>query len=62
VAEQAGDEAGFFARLREAGVLVRLRFSQTSPGQVTCYAVGLPAMMAVTGSLAGMAAAGCRPS
>ncbi len=42
VAEQARDEAGFFARLREAGVLVRLRFIETSPGQVTGYAVGLP--------------------
>jgi hypothetical protein len=41
-AEQARDEAGFFAGLREAGVLVRLRFSQTCPGQVTGYAVGLP--------------------
>ena len=45
VTEAAGravDEAGFFARLREAGVLVRLRFSEISPGQVTGYAVGLP--------------------
>jgi len=41
-AEQAGDEPGFFARLREAGVLVRRRHSETSPGQVTGYAVGLP--------------------
>ena len=41
-AQQADDEAGFFARLREAGVLVRLRFSETNPGQVTGYAVGLP--------------------
>jgi hypothetical protein len=41
-AEQVRDEAGFFAGLREAGVLVRLRFSQTCPGQVTGYAVGLP--------------------
>jgi hypothetical protein len=41
-AEQAGDEAGFFARLQEAGVLVRLRFSATCPGEVTGYAVGLP--------------------
>jgi len=40
-AGQARDEAGFFARLREAGVLVRLRSSQTCPGQVTGYAVGL---------------------
>ena len=36
------DEASFFARLREAGVLVRLRFSETDPGQVTGYAVTLP--------------------
>jgi hypothetical protein len=38
-AQQARDEAGFFARLRDAGVAVRLRFSQASPGQVTGYAV-----------------------
>src|SRR5215472_9514562 len=41
-AGSAADEAGFFARLVEAGVLVRLRFSDTGPGQVTGYAVGLP--------------------
>jgi hypothetical protein len=41
-AEQAQDEAGFFARLREAGVLVRVRFSETNPGQVTGYSVSLP--------------------
>ena len=35
------DEAGFFARLRETGVLVRLRFSEINPGQVTGYAVAL---------------------
>jgi hypothetical protein len=40
-AEQAVEEAGFFARLREAGVLVRLRFSETDPGQVTGYSVTL---------------------
>jgi hypothetical protein len=40
-ARQAHDEAGFFAGLREAGVLVRLRFSQANPGQVTGYSVGL---------------------
>ena len=34
--------AGFFARLHDDGVLVRQRFSETSPGQVTGYAVGLP--------------------
>ena len=41
-AQQARDETGFFARLREAGVLVRVRFSETDPGQVTGYAVTLP--------------------
>jgi MobA/VirD2-like, nuclease domain len=41
-AEQAGDEVAFFARLREAGVLVRVRFSETDPGQVTGYSVTLP--------------------
>jgi len=41
-AEQAADEAGFFRALREAGVLVRLRFSETDPGQVTGYSVTLP--------------------
>jgi hypothetical protein len=39
---QARDEAEFFARLCEAGVLVRPRFSETCPGQVTGYVVGLP--------------------
>jgi hypothetical protein len=41
-AEAAGDEAGFFAGLRAAGVGVRLRFSEADPGQVTGYAVSLP--------------------
>jgi len=41
-AQQARDEAGFFTRLRAAGVLVRMRFSETDPGQVTGYAVTLP--------------------
>jgi hypothetical protein len=40
-AQQAGDEAGFFAGLRAAGVQVRLRFSEVDPGQVTGYSVGL---------------------
>jgi hypothetical protein len=36
VAEQAGDEAGFFARLREAGVLVRaaVQPDQSGPGHL----------------------------
>jgi hypothetical protein len=41
-AEQAGDETGFFARLREVGMVVRLRFSESDPGQVTGYSVTLP--------------------
>jgi hypothetical protein len=41
-AHQVQDETGFVARLREAGVLVRVRFSETDPGQVTGYAVTLP--------------------
>jgi hypothetical protein len=41
-AEHSPDEASFFARLRESGVLVRLRFSELDPGQVTGYAVTLP--------------------
>ena len=41
-AEQAANEAGFFRALREAGVPVRLRFSETDPGQVTGYSVTLP--------------------
>ena len=44
VADAAGharDEAGFFGQLRENGLLVRLRFSQIDPEQVTGYAVAL---------------------
>ena len=36
-AAAAGSEGEFFARLDQAGVLVRKRFSVTSPGQVTGY-------------------------
>jgi hypothetical protein len=41
-AEQARDEAGFFAQLRESGVLARLRYSEINPGEVTGYAVAHP--------------------
>jgi hypothetical protein len=41
-AATAATEHDFFARLAEAGVLVRHRYSTTDPGQVTGYAVGLP--------------------
>jgi hypothetical protein len=40
-AAHARNEPGFFARLRETGVLVWLRFSEINPGQVTGYAVAL---------------------
>jgi hypothetical protein len=50
-AEQARDEAGFFARLRDDGVLVRLRFSEIDPGQVTGYAVTLPGHTDPAGAL-----------
>ncbi len=41
-AEQAPDEAGFFAQLRESGVLVQLRYSEVNRGEVTGYAVAHP--------------------
>ena len=41
-AEQARDEADFFARLRGTGMGVRVRFSEIDPGQVTGYSVSLP--------------------
>ena len=45
VAQAAGhatNEAGFFTRLRGSGLLVRERFSEVNPGEVTGYAVTLP--------------------
>jgi hypothetical protein len=39
-AERASDETGFFARLRGAAMLVRVRYSQIDPGQVTGAAEG----------------------
>jgi hypothetical protein len=41
-AASAGSEDEFFARLDQAGVLVRKRFSAKNPGQVTGYSVALP--------------------
>ena len=38
----AASEQEFFARLDQAGVLVRKRFSTRNPGEVTGYAVALP--------------------
>ena len=41
-AAAAASDHEFFARLDQAGILVRLRYSVTNPGQVTGYAVALP--------------------
>ena len=41
-AASAASAEEFFARLDQAGVLVRLRYSTRNPGQVTGYAVALP--------------------
>ena len=41
-AASAGSAKEFFAKLDQAGMLVRLRYSVTNPGQVTGYAVALP--------------------
>jgi hypothetical protein len=41
-AEQASNETAFFARLRYEGVVVRVRFSEEDPGQVSGYSVTLP--------------------
>ena len=50
-AVQASGEAEFFARLSAAGVLVRKRFSQINPGELTGYAVTLPSYTAADGTL-----------
>jgi hypothetical protein len=41
-ADQARNETGFFRHLAAAGVLVRHRHSDTSPGEITGYALSLP--------------------
>jgi hypothetical protein len=41
-AASASSTTEFFARLDQAGVLVRLRYSTRNPGQVTGYAVAMP--------------------
>jgi hypothetical protein len=47
----ASSEEEFFARLAQAGVLVRRRQSTVNPGQVTGYAVGLPHHTAKNGQV-----------
>jgi len=51
VAAVATDEADFFARLRHAGVLVKLRHSTRNPGEVTGYAVGLEGHTTAAGDI-----------
>jgi hypothetical protein len=58
-AAQASDEAEFFARLRASGMLVRERFSEINPGEVTGYAVTLPGYFRADGARAGTGAGGC---
>ena len=48
-AASAASTGEFFARLDHVGVLVRLRHSVTTPGQVTGYAVALPGDTTKTG-------------
>lgn len=48
-AASANDEQEFFARLGQAGLLVRKRFSVTNPGQVTGYSVASPGDTAQNG-------------
>ena len=55
-------EQEFFARLDQAGMLVRLRYSVNNPGQVTGYAVALPGDTARNGDPSGTAAASSPPT
>jgi hypothetical protein len=48
--EDASSEAGFFAQLEASGVLVRKRYSQRDPRQVTGYAVAQPGYVNRDGS------------
>jgi len=49
-AASAASTEEFFAKLDQAGVLVRKRYSVTNPGQVTGYAVALPGDTAKDGA------------
>ena len=48
-AASAASTGEFFAWLDQAGVLIRLRYSVISPGQITGYAVALPSDTARNG-------------
>jgi hypothetical protein len=41
-AAHAGSDVAFFDRLTSAGVLIRYRYSDQNPGQITGYAISLP--------------------
>jgi hypothetical protein len=49
-AATAIDEQDFIARLKPAGVMVKLRYSKASPSEVTGYAVTLPESRAADGA------------
>ena len=61
-AASAASAEEFFARLDQAGILVRLRYSTSNPGQVTGYAVALPGDTTRNGNRSGMAAASSPPT
>lgn len=48
-AASAGDQSEFLAQMKSAGLLVRPRFSQRDPSQITGYAVALPGDRAANG-------------
>jgi hypothetical protein len=49
-AAASGNEAEFFARLADVGVLVNLRHSVTQPGEITGYSVALPGNTTAAGT------------
>ena len=51
-AEQARNEAGFFRLLDDAGILIRYRYSEIHPGEITGYALTLPGHADEHGDLA----------
>jgi hypothetical protein len=61
-AASAASTTEFFARLDQAGVLVRLRYSTKNPGQVTGYAVALPGDTTKAGDRSGTGAASSPPT
>jgi hypothetical protein len=62
VAAAVTTEADFFARLRQAGVKIRLRYSSRDPGQVTGYAVGMHGHVTAGGQTVWYTAASSPPT